>query len=160
MAVRGGGIRRGGGVAARGGARVPAGGRRGVLRAAQVGGDVIDCLGRCEVANATGLQADCCVATVASAGFASLLDGMLGSFEANGACEGALLIVFVLDGDEECTAVAARHGAAVVPCRLLTSANPTVKSLLYSVANVVSAKRFLCLDADLIVTGPLQPIFE
>ena len=37
--------------------------------------------------------------------------------------------------------------------------NLTVKAVLYSVARVIDAEQYLCLDADMLVLGDLRPIF-
>ncbi|MEZ4771301.1 MAG: class I SAM-dependent methyltransferase [Caldilineales bacterium] len=46
-----------------------------------------------------------------------------------------------------------------VQCRPHARVNPTVKAALYSVARIVDAEKFLCLDADMLVLGDLSPIF-
>lgn len=119
-----------------------------------------DCLGRVEmtVPSCTP-QAAHCIATVVSAGFAGLLDDMLGSLLANGGCQDAALVVFVVDPDEECMQVVAKYGATVVRCVARAPLNMNVKSALYSAARVVDAQYFLCLDADMLVLGDLRPVF-
>jgi predicted O-methyltransferase YrrM len=120
-----------------------------------------DCLGRSEITVPRGLpRAARCIATVVSPKFELLLDNMLGSLLANGCCQDALLVVFVLDGNEGCEAVAAKYGATVVRCESRARLNPMSKALLYSVARVVDAGQFLCLDADMLVLGDLRPVFS
>ncbi len=119
-----------------------------------------DCLGRCTIARPiVPLRARQCIATVVSPGYTGLLDDMLGSLGARGGCPDALRVVFAIDADAECVRVAAKHGATLVPCTRTSVLNPTVKSALYSAALVVDAEQFLCLDADMIILGRLDPIF-
>jgi hypothetical protein len=100
-----------------------------------------------------------CIATVGSAGFEGWLDDLLGSVRANGRCPDALLVVVALDDSPVVHEVAARHGAAVVRCRLRRPLDPTAKAVLYSVGRLVPAERFVCLDADMLVLDDLGPLF-
>jgi hypothetical protein len=99
------------------------------------------------------------IVTVGSAGFAGWLDDLLGSVRANGRCPDALLVVVALDDSAAVHEVAARHGAAVVGCRLRRPLDPTAKAVLYSVGRLVPAERFVCLDADMLVLDDLGPLF-
>jgi hypothetical protein len=121
-----------------------------------------DALQRAEILQ-TGLRAGPsgrCIATVVSSGYTRLLDDLLSSIEANANCSDATLLVFSMNGDAECARVIAAHGAIAVPCRLLGRVNQTIKSVLYYVANVADARAFLCLDADTLVLGDLNPLFS
>ena len=100
-----------------------------------------------------------CIATIASQGFADLLDDTLGSLVANGQCPDAHLLVFVVGGDPDCLRVAQKYDATIVHCTPKTEVNLTVKAVLYSVARVIEAEQYLCLDADMLVLGDLGPIF-
>ncbi len=104
-------------------------------------------------------RAERCIATVVSPGFEHLLDDMLGSLYANACCPEALVVVFVLDGNESCERVVAKYKATAVRCQSRAGLNPMSKAVLYSAARVVDAKFYLCLDADMIVLGDLRPIF-
>lgn len=121
---------------------------------------LVDCLGRAALTvphQASPVER--CIATVVSPGFESLLDDMLGSLVANGGCQDALLVVFVLNSNGVCERVAAKYGAMVVRGRSLARLSPASKALLYSVARVVTANCYLCLDADMLVLGSLRPVF-
>jgi predicted O-methyltransferase YrrM len=119
-----------------------------------------DCLDRAEICLPPHIpHARRCVATTVSPGFAHHLDDMLGSLLANGGCHDALLAVFAVDADDECRRVARKYGAVVIECNHLARVNSTVKSILYSAARVIDAEQFVCLDADMLVTGDLQPVF-
>jgi predicted O-methyltransferase YrrM len=121
---------------------------------------LFDCLGRVEMIAPQSLpRAERCIATLVSPGFEALLDDMLGSLHANGNCQDALLLVFVLNGNGDCERVAAKYRATVIRCRARARINPMSKALLYSVARVVDAQQFLCLDADMLVLDDLRPIF-
>src|SRR5665213_179504 len=111
---------------------------------------LVDCMDRAEITIPQGLApAKRCIATLVSPHFEHLLDDMLGSLYANGCCQDARLVVFVLNGNEACDAIAAKYGAAIVRCRSRARVNPMSKALLYSVARVINAEHFLCLDADM-----------
>jgi hypothetical protein len=119
-----------------------------------------DCLGRAEVTvPAVKPRARRCVATVASAGYGALLDDMLGSLHANGDCPDALVVVVALGVDPVVARVASKYGATLI--RAAPSGRPNVasKSLLYSIARLVDAEQFACLDADTLVLGSLEPLF-
>ena len=70
------------------------------------------------------------------------------------------MVVFAVDPDDECHRVAAKYGATLIHCTARLPINATVKSVLYSVARVVDAPRFLCVDADTLVLGDLRPVFD
>ena len=120
---------------------------------------IVDCLGRAEIEPATLPSASCCVATVASPGFERQLESLLGSLRANGGVDDALIVVFVIDPNGGCEQVAARYGAAVVPCRRRAWLSAMSKALLYSIGNIVDAERFVLVDADMMVIGDLRPLF-
>jgi len=121
----------------------------------------IDCLRRTELTVPTGLPAiENCIVTVASAGYARLLHGLLGSLRKYADCPDALLAVILVDDDTECERVANTHGATIVPARSLVRKDPTLKSVMYSAARVLAAQRFICLDADILVLESLGPVFD
>jgi predicted O-methyltransferase YrrM len=121
---------------------------------------VLDCLGRAEiVVPAVRPRATRCIATVATGSFAALLDDMLGSLRANADCEDALLVVFSLHDEERCRRVADKYGATVIPCIPCARLSVNIKAVLYSVARVVDAEHYLCLDADMLVLRDLRPVF-
>jgi predicted O-methyltransferase YrrM len=121
---------------------------------------IIDCLRRTEITIPTVRpRASRCIATVASASYAGLLDDLLGSLFANGGCGEALIVVFLVGDDSECQRVSGKYGATVIRCTLKAQLGMSVKALLYSVARVVDAEQFICLDADMLVLQSLRPIF-
>src|SRR4029077_3980323 len=122
---------------------------------------VTDCLRRTELTVPTGLPTvENCIVTVASAGYARLLHGLLGSLRKYADCPNALLAVILVDDDTECERVATTHGAAIVRARSLVRKDPTLKSVMYSAARVLPAQRFICLDADILVLESLGPLFD
>lgn len=121
---------------------------------------VRDCLGRAEIVQPSPRpRARRCVATVLSPGFESLADDMLGSLYANGECRDALTVGLVLGESDACARVIAKYKGILVPCRPTAKINPMSKAVAYSVARVVDAEQFVCLDADMVVLGSLFPIF-
>jgi len=119
-----------------------------------------DCLELCDVVVAPALPvAQRCIATVASADFQPMLDDMLGSLAANGGCADALRVVLAIGDPAPLAATTAKYGALLIPCRPRTSVGISIKSVLYSMARFIDAAQFLCLDADILVLGDLNPIF-
>jgi predicted O-methyltransferase YrrM len=120
-----------------------------------------DCLRRAEIVlPSTSLKAHRCIATVVSPGFEALADDMLGSLYANGACQDALLVLFVLGQSRDCARLASKYRSVVIPCVPRSRVNPMSKAILYSVARVVEADQYLCLDADMLILGSLKPVFS
>ena len=120
---------------------------------------LVDCLARAEIELRPFPTVERCIATVVTAGLEAMLDDMLGSVVANGGCVEVGLFVFVVGESERCQAIAAKYGAATIRCRTITQASTAIKSILYSIAHVVDARQYLCLDADMIATGDLSPLF-
>lgn len=119
-----------------------------------------DCLGRAEITiPAIKPRARRCVATVASAGYGALLDDLLGSLHANGGCGDALVLVIALGVDRVVTEVVSKYGATMIRATARDRPSVASKSLLYSIAQLVDAEQFVCLDADTLVLGSLEPLF-
>jgi predicted O-methyltransferase YrrM len=135
---------------------------------------LVDCLGRAEITLPDKpISAERCIATIISSqgssprpgypfrkNYLGYLDDMLGSLAANADCRDARVVVFVVGDEPEGERIASKHGATIVPCRPLTKINTGLKSVMYSIARVVSARFFLCLDADMLILGDLKPIFS
>jgi len=120
---------------------------------------IVDSLGRSRIIQPQpSIEAPICIATVASAGFAEMLDDLLESLRRNADCADAAVVVFLIDGDAASRSVALKHGAHVADCTSLARINTAVKSALYSVAEVVAAEKFICLDADMFVLASLRPV--
>lgn len=123
-------------------------------------GTMVDCLDRVEITLPASMpRAERCIATIASPGFEKLLDDMLGSLYANGGCQDALLIVFTVGNSSACDKVIEKYQGTAIRCRPLARVNPTVKSVMYSIAHLVDAEYFICLDADMLVLGDISPVF-
>jgi hypothetical protein len=121
---------------------------------------IFDSLNRAEMIVPQRLpRTEHCIATVVSPGFEHLLDDMLGSLYANGCCNDALVVVFVLNGNDACKRVVAKYKATAVLCQSRAGLNPMSKAVMYSTARVIDAQHYLCLDADMVVLGSLRPIF-
>jgi predicted O-methyltransferase YrrM len=63
-----------------------------------------------------------------------------------------------LGDNPEIRRVAAKYRAVVSPCRSLRPLNPSSKAVLYAAGHVIPAKKFVCLDADMLVLDDLRPI--
>lgn len=76
---------------------------------------LVDCLHRAEITlPVTMPRAERCIAAVTSPGYESLLDDMLGSLYAYGRCQDCLLVIFALNADAGCAALAAKYGATLI----------------------------------------------
>lgn len=105
-------------------------------------------------------RAERCIATVVSPGFESYLEDFLLSLRARGNRADALLVILAVDPNERCLALARQHDALVIPCRSLGKIGVSVKSALYSIARIVDARHYLCIDADTLVLSDLEPLFH
>jgi len=121
----------------------------------------LDCLGSTlVVVPDRTIEAERCVAFVATDSYADLLGGALESLDRFGGLSGVPRVVFVEERGSACEAVARRHGAHVVSCLPLRGRTPAVKGALYSMSRFVRAKQYLCLDADVLVVDGLSTLFE
>lgn len=115
------------------------------------------------LAAAAPAAAPVCIATVASAGFVDWLQSFLGSVQQNAQMPDALIAVFNLDADAAChTAIERARGEGQnvreIACRTLARPAAWSKSVLYSIASVVDARRYLCFDCDVLVLASLRPL--
>jgi NPCBM/NEW2 domain len=123
-------------------------------------GPITDPLLRADITVSEGLPpTPQCIATVGSAGFEQWVDDLLGSVRAFGGCPDAHLVIFALDDAPGLHEVAKRHAATTIRCRPRMPLGPSSKSVLYSVASVIPAERFICLDADMLVLSRLDSLF-
>jgi len=121
---------------------------------------LVDPLGRVEIAlPPASPSVQRCIATVVSPGFEGWADTLLGSIRANGECPDARLVMFAVDENDECRRIAQHYDVLLIPCRRRTPVDVTVKAVLYSIARVIRAEQYLCLDADAVVLGSLAPLF-
>ena len=123
--------------------------------------EAVDCLGRAAIQRRhPAPKSRRCIATVVSRTYAALLDDMLGSLCANGRCPDARMVVFGFDADESCARVAAKYQATLIRCRPLSNVNAMSKAVLYSAPLAIDADYFVCLDADMLVLGGLDSVFD
>lgn len=121
---------------------------------------LVDPLGRVEITlPPSSPSVRRCIATVVSPGFERWMDNLLGSVRANGECPDAQLMIFAVDENNAAKRIAEKYDALLVPCRRRRPVDVTVKAVLYSVARVIHAEQYLCLDADAVVLGSLAPLF-
>ncbi|QDV17105.1 putative glycosyl transferase [Gimesia panareensis] len=129
----------------------------------QITSDFIDCLGRAEIEIPnieTENVPDLCIATVASPEYETWLESFLTSLKMHSECEDALVAVFCFNCTPKMKQLIDQHGAVCVTCRNLAQINMASKSVLYSVSKVISAKKYLCLDVDMLILRPLGGILE
>lgn len=94
----------------------------------------------------------------------SQLRAMLNSLELHGGGSFTTVVLYEEDGTDWDTFLAP-YGAVGIPFRLLRSipnakSDWFVKGLLYSVTEFVRAKRYVCLDCDTLVLGPLTGLWD
>jgi len=106
------------------------------------------------------LRAKHCVATVVSSGYAPLLDGLLSSLRTQNLPPDTAIVVFNIGKDPGCSRIIAQHNAHEIGCEPLARCNAAIKSVLYSVASLVDADTFICLDADMLVLDRLSGVFN
>ncbi|GIX04968.1 MAG: hypothetical protein KatS3mg114_0837 [Planctomycetaceae bacterium] len=120
---------------------------------------VVDSLERAEIVVPPELYpSELCIATVGSRGYADWIDDLLGSVCANAQCPNALLAIFSFDDSAEIRRVAEKYRATVIPCHPLCPLNMASKAVLYAAGHVIPARKFICLDADMLVIDDLRPI--
>jgi hypothetical protein len=120
----------------------------------------LDCLGMTEIEPpSAAMQFERCVALVADDGYATYLEGALASLDRFGCIPDVPRVVFVAGRSPRCEQAASRHRAHVVRCRVVSHPGPWLKGALYSMARVVHARQYLCLDADILVASSLAPLF-
>ncbi|WP_394829226.1 glycosyltransferase family 2 protein [Pendulispora albinea] len=123
--------------------------------------EALDCLGNTEIEwPHAPKELDRCVALVANERYAELVESALASLERFGDLPEVGRVLFVEGHAPRCEAIAARYGACIVKCRTLRGHPPSLKGVLYSMARVVRARQYLCLDADVLVLAGLRPLFE
>lgn len=106
------------------------------------------------------IRMEYCIATVVTAGYAHLLDGLLRSLKRRQWPKDTGVVVFNVDNDAHCARIIAEHGAQAIPCSLVARRNATIKSVLYSVASLVQARYYLCMDADILVLEEVARVFD
>lgn len=121
-------------------------------------GKLVDPLQRAEITRVYVPPAEVCIGTVVSPGFETFVDDMLGSLVANGNCPDARLLLFAVNANERCAALASKYRATLVPCRPLRNVSASIKSVLYVMASLADARHYIGLDADVFVTGDLRPL--
>lgn len=100
-----------------------------------------------------------CVVTLACKGDAPRLADFLNALTTTGMVPGTGVVVLLPHNDTACADVCRRHGAAVVPYTCQDTRATSRVSLLWSVARIIAADRYLCLGVDVVVRGPLRPLF-
>ena len=134
-------------------------------QAARPHGMLVDCLARAEITvPVMPPRANRCIATVISPGFETLADDMLGSLHAYGCCNDAMVVIFSIasgyTSNDAPERLARKYGAYLVRCRPIAHVSAQSKAILYSVARVIDADAFVCLDADMLILEDLRPVFE
>lgn len=105
-------------------------------------------------------QMEFCIATVASQGYAHLLDDLLGSLHALDIFDDTAVVVFNVDSDPECTRVIEKYRVENIASVSLTRKNQTLKSVLYSIGSLVNANKYICLDVDMLVLDDIRRVFD
>jgi hypothetical protein len=125
---------------------------------------ITDALSRAVIEVPEGVApVDRCVATVGSPGYEAWVEGLFGSITAHAGPDRPALGLFALARPGEpvdgLADIARRYGAMLYRCAPLHGPNPTSKAILYTAARVIPARRFVCMDADMVVFADLDPLF-
>lgn len=123
---------------------------------------------------AAGRQADCfaraefeppsvpipgrrCVAVTVSPGYESYVDALVETFHRYGNSPEAAVVVFAIGDSYD--ALRARADLTAVRVTARERVNQWAKNLVLCAPRVAAADTFLCLEADMLVTGDLQPLW-
>ncbi len=121
----------------------------------------LDCLSRTLVNSPPApIRARRCIISIVSPGYEHLLDTMLKTLNRFGDCEDVPRVVLCVDGDDKCCSVIQQNNAVPIECTSLGAGGAAMRGALYSVARWVDAEEFLLLDADMLIVGSLQPLFD
>ncbi len=101
-----------------------------------------------------------CIVTVADDGVIESLADCLESITRYGCVGDVPLIVFAIEPSRRFRNLLSHYRANLVKCRAMTPIGPGIKSLMYSAANWVKCSKYLCIDADTIVTSSLRCVFD
>ena len=103
-------------------------------------------------------RVDTCIATVVTGEFEKYLEDFIMSLKLLGDIPEAHIVVFAIDIHPRCRDLLEGAGVDVIDCQLKNDVNVSIKSALYSIARVVHAERYLCIDADTLILGSLRPV--
>jgi lipopolysaccharide biosynthesis glycosyltransferase len=102
-----------------------------------------------------------CFATVASRGYAQMLNNLLTSLHRTTCIQDMMVVVFNLDSDAECNQIAQKFDACIVSGELLTpTPGKAAKAVMYSIARMIDAQIFVCLDVDTLIISDLKHLFD
>ena len=119
-----------------------------------------DCLGRTEILVPTVRpRANRCITMVASPGFETFVRHALKSLREHGDCDDAAIALVCVGESDELGELAEEYGAFKLLCRPLVACTSMLKCVQYSVANLIDADQFICIDSDVLVLGKLSPLF-
>lgn len=104
--------------------------------------------------------ADTCMVTVVDVNFIPRLDTLLYSFFKNGDCENSSVVVFAFGDLEAYESIASKYPITLIGCNLLSKFSFKIKTAALSVANFFNAKKYIYLDADMLVLDSIKPIFD
>ncbi len=120
----------------------------------------VDCLHQVEIVyKPTIPTTKRCIATFLAPGDEWLLDAMLKGLHSYGDCEECLICVFDFSHTDTSRNVIEQHNDVSIHCRAISDLHSASKSILYSVARVIDAEQYLCLDPDILILDSLQPVF-
>jgi hypothetical protein len=120
-----------------------------------------DCLDRVCFPNMQPIVVrDRCIVSITTPEYLDLLADLVGSLQRTGSLQGAQLIVLAVDCDTVDEGTIRQLGALSISCRSLCSPGMTLKAALYSIAHIVEAQEYLCLDADMLILESITPIFD
>jgi hypothetical protein len=126
----------------------------------------LDVLHRAQVIS-PHIYADRAIVTICTAGYHCWLDDFLSSLARRGQVQNETICIFVLDRDAKSMAVIAHHAQRhfrgqlkAIHARSLAPIQNNIKSLIYSASRFITAKSYLCFEADMVILRSIQPLFH
>lgn len=120
-----------------------------------------DVFGACQITPpSTPLKARRIVATLVSSGYDDYLEGWLDTWTRYAQCPDVKIVVILINPTERLERLCAKYDAFVLRGYCTGTLGAHIKSALYSISRWVSAKQYLILDVDMLITGAFTPLFD
>lgn len=100
------------------------------------------------------------LAVVVSPGYEDLAGCLIDSFRRRGGCPEARVVLLAHGDSGKLYRLIDRHQALRIRWRPRAPLNCAIKSLVYTAGRILPAEKLICLDADMLVLGDLQPAFR
>jgi lipopolysaccharide biosynthesis glycosyltransferase len=101
-----------------------------------------------------------CIVTVVTDNFTDKLSALLYSIKQHGNCDDVDFVVFGFGEIDNYLDIIEKYKITLIKCKYTSDFTYKIKTSALSMAQVVMANKFLYLDADMLVTGDITPIFD